>query len=424
MFVHLGGDENSKPTYFEVIAADRLVPSLKAAVIYALSVFSQRHPWVYRLLNYDDEVFALLTLVLDGHSLLSSDSTFSDSLYGLKLQPLRPGQNGRERLTRRQRWLVLACKVLLPYLKSKADKVIRRSASASGGILALALRYGGEQGSSTAAATAASSGPPGRRAHGGEAEGEAEGEGEGASGDLRERLVRAFVAAYPWLHAALEGTTFAYHLSYLLGASSVHHPVLHALGVSVARTSAKDLMDADKAKQASRQALLQALRASRAAAATAATAASGSRTMRGAAAAARHAVTTGRYGLVRGLLAARWLLEDHARSSLILAVFGFKALEWWYSTAEGSLARSKVLPPPPPPPPPRPVPPPGGVGLPADPSDCPLCRKRTTNPATIATSGYVFCYPCAFNHVMQHGCCPVSLLPAGLDHVRKLYEAA
>ncbi|GLI63049.1 hypothetical protein VaNZ11_005764 [Volvox africanus] len=100
------------------------------------------------------------------------------------------------------------------------------------------------------------------------------------------------------------------------------------------------------------------------------------------------------------------------------------ALEWWYSTAEGSLARSKVLPPPPPPPPPRPVSPPEGVGLPADPSDCPLCRSRTTNRATIATSGYVFCYPCAFSHVLQYGRCPVSLLPAKLDHVRKLYEAA
>lgn len=51
-------------------------------------------------------------------------------------------------------------------------------------------------------------------------------------------------------------------------------------------------------------------------------------------------------------------------------------------------------------------------------------RKRTTNPATLATSGYVFCYPCAFAHVLAHGRCPVSGLGAGLDHVRKLYEAA
>ena len=37
-FVSLGGDDSTKPTYFEVVAADRLVPSLRAAAVYTLSV--------------------------------------------------------------------------------------------------------------------------------------------------------------------------------------------------------------------------------------------------------------------------------------------------------------------------------------------------------------------------------------------------
>ncbi len=37
-FVYLGGDGSTKPTYFEVYAAEKLVPSLKAAIIYSLSV--------------------------------------------------------------------------------------------------------------------------------------------------------------------------------------------------------------------------------------------------------------------------------------------------------------------------------------------------------------------------------------------------
>eukprot|EP00198_Chlamydomonas_reinhardtii_P006960 XP_001696296.1 predicted protein [Chlamydomonas reinhardtii] len=289
MFVNLGGDESSKPTYFEVVAADRLVPSLKAAVIYALSVFSQRQPWVHRLLNYDDEVFALLTLALDGHSLFSTDSTFSDSLYGLKRKPLRPGAS--DRLSRRQRWLMLACQVLLPYLRAKTEKVYRHYAATSpgSGVLGLALRYSAAQGSVAEADDGGNSGV-----------------GQ-EDGSWSRRLQRAFVASYPWIHAGIEGTTFAYHLAYLLGASPAHQPVLHALGVTMARTSAKDL-----------------------------------------------------------------------------------ALEWWYTAAEDTLAKG----------------------------------KRTTNPATLATSGYVFCYPCAFAHVLAHGRCPVSGLGAGLDHVRKLYEAA
>lgn len=100
---------------------------------------------MHRLLNYDDEVFALLTLALDGHSLFSTDSTFSDSLYGLKRKPLRPGAS--DRLSRRQRWLMLACQVLLPYLRAKTEKVYRHYAATSpgSGVLGLALRYSAAQ---------------------------------------------------------------------------------------------------------------------------------------------------------------------------------------------------------------------------------------------------------------------------------------
>lgn len=37
-FVALGGTEAARPTFFELIAAERLMPSLKAATIYSLSV--------------------------------------------------------------------------------------------------------------------------------------------------------------------------------------------------------------------------------------------------------------------------------------------------------------------------------------------------------------------------------------------------
>jgi len=37
-FVSLSGDAGSKPTFFEVYAADKLVPSLRAAIVYSLSV--------------------------------------------------------------------------------------------------------------------------------------------------------------------------------------------------------------------------------------------------------------------------------------------------------------------------------------------------------------------------------------------------
>jgi peroxin-12 len=41
----------------------------------------------------------------------------------------------------------------------------------------------------------------------------------------------------------------------------------------------------------------------------------------------------------------------------------------------------------------------------------------------LAVSGYAFCYPCVFSHVSEAHCCPVTRIPATLDHIRKLYEA-
>jgi peroxin-12 len=42
-----------------------------------------------------------------------------------------------------------------------------------------------------------------------------------------------------------------------------------------------------------------------------------------------------------------------------------------------------------------------GLQLPADGKICPLCTRPRTNPAVVATSGFVFCYTCAFHYVTQ-----------------------
>lgn len=47
-----------------------------------------------------------------------------------------------------------------------------------------------------------------------------------------------------------------------------------------------------------------------------------------------------------------------------------------------------------------------------------------TNPAMVEVSGFTFCYPCAFRHVSEHGCCPVTRFPATVDNVRRLYQSA
>lgn len=57
----------------------------------------QSRSWVLRLLQYEDEVFALVSLALERHSLANLHATFAESLYGLKRQPvLQPQQQQQQ----------------------------------------------------------------------------------------------------------------------------------------------------------------------------------------------------------------------------------------------------------------------------------------------------------------------------------------
>jgi peroxin-12 len=133
------------------------------------------------------------------------------------------------------------------------------------------------------------------------------------------------------------------------------------------------------------------------------------------------AARAARLGLLRAALLRGWFSAvDAARPSLVAAVLAFKALEWWFGTAEAALAPAQRLPVPPPPPPLALAP--GGVPLPADARTCPLCLRPRTNPALAAPSGIAFCYPCLRAALERTGCCPVTGAPVAEDQVRRLFE--
>ena len=60
--------------------------------------------------------------------------------------------------------------------------------------------------------------------------------------------------------------------------------------------------------------------------------------------------------------------------------------------------------------------------MPADRSICALCRAVRTNPAAIAASGFVFCYPCVYTYVQQNKRCPVSHLPATVGMLIRIHD--
>lgn len=55
-----------------------------------LQVFAQRRPILHRVLDWEDEFFALVTAFLDQQSLSNGSSTFAESMYGLRRAPHDP----------------------------------------------------------------------------------------------------------------------------------------------------------------------------------------------------------------------------------------------------------------------------------------------------------------------------------------------
>ena len=384
-------DPALRPTFFELIAAERLVPSLKGALAYALGTLANAGAptLAHSAMNRGEEVFALLTLCAELRAFASGDGSLAESVYGLQRVPRtltkdRLRSDGRYRIDRMQRLGSALALALGPWARAKAAAAHARlapSAYASGA---------------------------GRRRRTFEADGEADFSGDERAvatvGDsemverdagMSSAAQRAFVAAYPYANALIEAATFVTWTGYLLGQWNVNDPTLYFLDCYVARALPSELEANARELEATRRRALSRARA--------------------ASNPATRAVSV-------GALRVKNFVMDYAQSALIAAVIGFKLTEWWYGAAEERVSGATTLPVPPPPP--RPPPHPEGVALPDDPGACPLCRKMLRNPALLTCSGYVFCYACIHAHVVRRGDCPVSRHRAmnGVDDIRRVYE--
>eukprot|EP01122_Echinamoeba_exundans_P007236 TRINITY_DN2175_c0_g1_i1.p1 TRINITY_DN2175_c0_g1~~TRINITY_DN2175_c0_g1_i1.p1 ORF type:complete len:359 (+),score=52.42 TRINITY_DN2175_c0_g1_i1:69-1145(+) len=196
-------------------------------------------------------------------------------------------------------------------------------------------------------------------------------------------LLVLFKKFYPALSAIYEGIFFVYQLLYMYNHTVFYTPFLHLQGLTVKRVSAHDLM-----QQSQREATKKMLRSN--------------------------------LGLLKTLLLsfsdAGHKLLDFFKYLLPTTIFVFKFLEWWYSENRLSTNAEPI-----PPPPDAPKKSSGGAVVPKDKTICPLCNNKRTNPA-MSVGGFVFCYPCLFNHVQMHNKCPVTLLPMSTDQIRKIYD--
>ena len=386
--------------------------------------------------------------MLDRAALSAHAASFAETLYALRRAPVDAAAAGgasRRPLTSGEKRRTLAFMVLAPYLRSKMEALYLRntrpSAEAAGDWRSAGTGAGAGQaeGGWTPRVPLPLPPPPATAStDAGSSHSSLSAASRARLERARQLLVHAFVRAYPALAAGVEGAKFVYQASYLLGAPAASPPLapssssppaspppaffspaLHRQRQTVGRVRGPELAEAEAARAAARARSLASARRR---------GLLGGGGGPGAALAAPPSSppATSVGGSLRvAALRSCWAVSDHSRSALILAVFGFKLLEWWYLSGEHRIGGGDRKSLPPPPPPPAALPDAAeGVPLPKDPSVCALCLRKRTNPALAVCSGYVFCYPCLHSFVLEKGACPVTRLPCGIDGVRRLFQAS
>ncbi|CAD7696295.1 unnamed protein product [Ostreobium quekettii] len=270
-FASTGTADLLRPTFFELVAAEALMPSLKAALAYSLWVNAQRQAWMGRALKYEHEIYAAVALFLEHQSLSGDCGSVSEAMYGLSRTPV--GAAPGTRITKRQRWISILFLVAVPYMKAKLDSLFVQHGRVR--TLQQTMEGTDETGESSRSPT----------------------------NDLRQRLclwlMRGFSSIYPWIHAGYEGSLLAYQVLYLVEKTQCFTPWLHILGLRIVRAPAEDQMRKKNRLRMQRWRRIQDIRGS--------------------------ASWSWLRVLKETLLQSGWAISDNVRTSLIMAVFAFKA---------------------------------------------------------------------------------------------------
>ncbi|KAJ2853769.1 ubiquitin-protein ligase peroxin 12 [Coemansia erecta] len=365
----LGGADAGKPSLFEIVAQHKMSELLEPALRHVTSVYTHRYPrYLIRILNWHEEAYAALMLLVERHYLHNYGGSFTEHFYGYKRVRAHKIR-GSNTLARADVWGSLVFLVGLPLAKSRLDQYYE---TVSGGEAARLLGPEFSQ-----EALGASNDPVA---------------GGTASCGLRRRLVAVkdilkgyFKRYYPHANFVYHMATALYYIAYMFDRTDYNSPWLHVLGLKVRRLSAADYRAMET---------------------------------RGAPESSLVAPSNGSVLRFTRNLVARMLSGglDFLKVLLPLSIFFYRFLEWWYRSDFHKRIQKDPAPPPPMPLKPHP----DGIAVPEDQSICPLCKKQRTNPA-MAPSGYVFCYPCIHKHVSESGACPVTLGKAGFSGIRKLY---
>ncbi|KAF9898655.1 ubiquitin-protein ligase peroxin 12 [Lobosporangium transversale] len=386
-----GGSQADRPSLFELIAQDKMREMLEPALRYVIAVYAQRYPrYLIRIVNRYEEFYAVLMFFVERHYLREYGASFAENFYGLKrVRAPRPVKHpkvnidddsvataatasaaapaamaqtllGSNKLREKDIRKSLFFLIGLPYVKCKLDEYYEKI---SGG--EAARLFGDEF-----------------------VQEEEDLTGQSLAVRSKAMAIKIFKKGYPYVNALYQLSILVHYIGYLYNKTPFYSPWLRLIGIEVKRMSAADYRQIQqKAKSAPRRP----------------------------SSSWPETIQNSVLGILSGSL-------DFLKVLLPMSIFFFKFLEWWYqsdyyrkASAAGDSAEV--------PPPDRIKPHPDGIPLPREPKICPICLKSITNP-TALSSGYVYCYPCAYKQVEDHGRCPVTLMRCGTDDLRKLYNDA
>ncbi|EDO43777.1 predicted protein [Nematostella vectensis] len=357
---HLNQNASSeRPTIFEVIAQESMTSVLRPAVNYALKIIASSRPdRLGWLWRYGEELYTALDLMVQNYFLRKYGGSFSEHFYGLKRAPCEASHP----------WTLPVRTTSITARTILSDKQRYLSLLALVVVPYLRLKmdqYFNRLKEENLHANTAYS--PRRQA-------------------LVLHIKKILLSVYPFLHCVWESTFLGYQMLYMFSRCDSHSPLVHWIGLKLQRLSKEDILAQVVHKDIFFPFVGKKWK-----------------------------------DLIISLpLAIPNILAKMLANGLPLLVFFLKFMEWWYSS-ENSQTVTMVTQLPIPPPPPKPKPAEYGLSLPSHPAQCPLCAKVRTNPTALSTCGYVFCYPCIYRYLGQHGCCPVTHLPSTQQQLVRIY---
>lgn len=229
------GLDDQKPSLFELLSEQQLSSLIPPSLRYLLAVATHRHPrYLLRILNSFDELYALLSLVVERYYLRTYAGGFTENFYGLKRERVLKVRGGevpraqlgapgevREVLGLKDAdvWKNLAVMVGLPYVKRKLDEGYEVHAE---GVNLLGPAY-------------------------------QERERYPNEGTIKQRLLWFYKwflrKVYPSVNAAYHFSILAFNLAYLFDGTKYHSPWLWLIGSRIRRMNAADHRAIDLAAQ-------------------------------------------------------------------------------------------------------------------------------------------------------------------------------